>query len=66
MFNFFYVVIFLHHFLMMFIKFLFSEKTLVGMYARVIKNKYSILPITRTSKGPMKMVRVYECSSYPG
>ena len=28
--------------------------------------KYSILPITRTSKGPMKMVRVNECSSYPG
>ena len=27
---------------------------------------YSILPITRTSKGPMKMVRVNECSSYPG
>ena len=26
--------------------------------------KYSILPITRTSKGPMKMVRVNECSSY--
>ena len=28
--------------------------------------EYSILPITRTSKGPMKMVRVNECSSYPG
>ena len=28
--------------------------------------KYSILPITRTSKGPMKMVRVNECLSYPG
>ena len=27
---------------------------------------YSILPITRTYKGPMKMVRVNECSSYPG
>ena len=27
---------------------------------------YSILSITRTSKGPMKMVRVNECSSYPG
>ena len=27
---------------------------------------YSILPITRTSKGPIKMVRVNECSSYPG
>ena len=27
---------------------------------------YSILPITRASKGPMKMVRVNECSSYPG
>ena len=30
------------------------------------KRIYSILPITRTSKGPMKMVRVNECSSYPG
>ena len=30
------------------------------------KYKYSILPITRTSKRPMKMVRVNECSSYPG
>ena len=30
------------------------------------KTKYSILPITRTSKGSMKMVRVNECSSYPG
>ena len=29
-------------------------------------SNYSILPITRTSKGPMKMVRVNECSSYPG
>ena len=29
-------------------------------------SEYSILPITRTSKGPMKMVRVNECSSYPG
>ena len=29
------------------------------------KTIYSILPITRTSKGPMKMVRVNECSSYP-
>ena len=27
---------------------------------------YSILPITRTSKGPMKMVRVNECSTYRG
>ena len=29
-------------------------------------NTYSILPMTRTSKGPMKMVRVNECSSYRG
>ena len=31
-----------------------------------VESNYSILPITRTSKGPMKMVRVNECSSYPG
>ena len=30
------------------------------------KSIYSILPKTRTSKGPMKIVRVNECSSYPG
>ena len=37
------------------------EVTMLALYER-----YSILPITRTSKGPMKMVRVNECSSYPG
>ena len=44
-----------------------------GMFERYTKEcgdeekyDYSILPITRTSKGPMKMVRVSECSSYPG
>ena len=41
-----------------------SQNTLITTFNH--KYIYSILPITRTSKGPMKMVRVNECSSYPG
>ena len=56
-----------------------GNQTLIAKYEKAINekdkdivsqkeiiNKYSILLITRTSKGPMKMVRVNECSSYPG
>ena len=32
----------------------------------LVTRTYSILPITRTSKGPMKMAGVNESSSYRG
>ena len=43
-----------------------SRKLSKHTFPTEIEALYSILPITRTSKGPMKMVRVNECSNYPG